>query len=281
MQEGSQTITATDSMAGISGTSGSINVTPVYAATATDNSPVLNIQLGTGAQVGIVSLSNYTYELTLASGDWSAPTSDSLVSGDGTPVLTISGTGINLFVGGINIGDTSSSGGDAVAFNDSVDTFYYDPFNIAAYPRRLHQRLELRRKYEFRKRHRTERHRRRRINVGAGANLEGTTGSISLTTSGTISIASGAAVSTGGAITLDQASLEIAPTAVVGTMIQPPSYTNSPVARLISPNVALGNANVLAYDPVGDYGLYEASYNGDSVSEFAPGNLAHHDSHRR
>ena len=97
-------------------------------ASFTDNTPQLNISLGTDEQLQIVS-NGSSYELSLTGGAWSG-IDDANVSGKGTSTLTVSLSGETAFTSGIEIDDSGSSGGDAVVFADSGTNIYTNSFGI-------------------------------------------------------------------------------------------------------------------------------------------------------
>jgi len=86
-------------------------------ATFAVSGTTLDLVLGTSEKVAIVATSTPSYSLTLTGGTWSG-TNSTDVTGNGTSSLTITSAGITAFSTGIDITDSGSTGGDAVAFND-------------------------------------------------------------------------------------------------------------------------------------------------------------------
>lgn len=97
-------------------------------ATFTDAAPSLNLVLGSNQQAAIISTGS-TYNLTLNSGTWSG-TNDANVTGNGSSTLTVTSSGIGAFTTAISITDTGSSGGDAVAFANSLTSGYANNFVV-------------------------------------------------------------------------------------------------------------------------------------------------------
>ena len=87
------------------------------------SSGTLDLVLGTSEKVAIVS-STTSYTLSLGTGQTWTGTDSADVAGNGLQSLTVTSTGINDFSTGIDITDSGSTGGDAVAFNDSATNPY-------------------------------------------------------------------------------------------------------------------------------------------------------------
>ncbi|MGO9107593.1 MAG: hypothetical protein ACLP9L_00020, partial [Thermoguttaceae bacterium] len=99
-------------------------------ATFAASGTTLDLILGTSEKVAIVASSTPSYSLALTGGTWNG--SDSAdVTGTGSASLTITSAGITAFSTGIDITDSGSTGGDAVAFNDSTTNPYANNFIIA------------------------------------------------------------------------------------------------------------------------------------------------------
>ncbi|MGZ5949904.1 MAG: hypothetical protein ACXWO1_07180 [Isosphaeraceae bacterium] len=92
-------------------------------ATFAVSSGTLDLVLGTSEKVAIVS-STTSYTLSLGTGQTWTDTDSADVAGNGLQSLTVTSTGINDFSTGIDITDSGSTGGDAVAFNDSTTNPY-------------------------------------------------------------------------------------------------------------------------------------------------------------
>jgi sugar lactone lactonase YvrE len=97
-------------------------------ATFADAGSSLNLVLGTNENAAIISTGT-SYQLTLASSTWSG-TNDGNITGTGTNTLTVSSAGLLAFTTAINIADTSSTGGDAVSFSNSLSSGYANNFVI-------------------------------------------------------------------------------------------------------------------------------------------------------
>ena len=103
----------------------------IAPATFAVSGGTLDLVLGTSEKVAIVS-STTSYTLTLGTDQtWSGTEDSADVTGNGLQSLTITSTGITDFSTGIDITDSGSTGGDAVAFNDSTTNPYANNFIIA------------------------------------------------------------------------------------------------------------------------------------------------------
>jgi hypothetical protein len=85
--------------------------------------------LGTNEKVAIVS-NTTSYTLSLGTGQTWSGTNSADVTGNGSQSLTVTSAAITAFSSGISIADSGSTGGDAVAFNDSSTNPYANGFNI-------------------------------------------------------------------------------------------------------------------------------------------------------
>lgn len=94
------------------------------------SSGTLDLVLGTSEKVAIVS-STTSYTLSLGTGQTWTDTDSADVAGNGLQSLTVTSTGITDFSTGIDITDSGSSGGDAVAFNASAAHPYANNFTIS------------------------------------------------------------------------------------------------------------------------------------------------------
>jgi len=99
-------------------------------ATFAVSSGTLDLVLGTSEKVAIVS-STTSYTLSLGTGQTWTDTDSADVAGNGLQSLTVTSTGITDFSTGIDITDSGSSGGDAVAFNASAAHPYANNFTIS------------------------------------------------------------------------------------------------------------------------------------------------------
>ena len=102
----------------------------IAPATFAASGTTLDLVLGTSEKVAIVS-STTSYTLSLGTDQTWIGTDSADVTGNGLQSLTITSTGITDFSTGINITDSGSTGGDAVAFNDSTTNPYANNLIIA------------------------------------------------------------------------------------------------------------------------------------------------------
>ncbi len=98
-------------------------------ATFAVSGSTLDLVLGTSEKVAIVS-STTSYTLSLGADQTWTGTNSADVTGNGLQSLTITSAGITAFSTGIDITDSTSTGGDAVAFNDSTTNPYANNFII-------------------------------------------------------------------------------------------------------------------------------------------------------
>src|SRR5208337_1751879 len=108
-----------------------IKIAPATFAPATfaASGTTLDLVLGTSEKVAIVS-GTTSYTLSLGTGQTWIGTDSADVTGTGSASLTVTSAGITYFSTGIDITDSTSTGGDAVAFNDSTTNPYANNFII-------------------------------------------------------------------------------------------------------------------------------------------------------
>ncbi|MGE3817822.1 MAG: FG-GAP-like repeat-containing protein [Isosphaeraceae bacterium] len=91
---------------------------------------VLNLVLDDNERLGVVSKGT-SYALALSGGSTWSGTNNANVTGNGSATLTVTAAGIGTFTSGIVINDNdATTGGTAVAFNDSGTYAYSNPFNV-------------------------------------------------------------------------------------------------------------------------------------------------------